>query len=66
MVELLAVPREGLTNPLNFPIFAESFDQFPPTYIQAAGLDPLGCEGLLFERVLRENGVETKINYYEV
>ena len=35
--------------------------KLPPAYVQVAGLDPLRDEGLLYERLLRENGVKTKI-----
>jgi acetyl esterase/lipase len=64
--EHLGVPHDKLSDPWSFPIFAKSFDNFPRTYIQCAGLDPLGPEGVLFEKVLREHGVETKIDYYPV
>ncbi|KAM0812160.1 putative Alpha/beta hydrolase fold-3 domain-containing protein [Seiridium cardinale] len=38
----------------------------PPAYFQVCGLDPLRDEGLIYERVLREEaGVETRINIYK-
>ncbi|KAJ6506871.1 Alpha/Beta hydrolase protein [Mycena sanguinolenta] len=36
----------------------------PPLYIQVCGLDPLRDEGLLYERLLREQGVHTKLDIY--
>ncbi|KAJ7688074.1 alpha/beta hydrolase fold-domain-containing protein, partial [Mycena rosella] len=35
-----------------------------PAYIQVAGFDPLRNEGLLYERLLRESGVKTKLDVY--
>jgi acetyl esterase/lipase len=34
----------------------------PPAYIQICGLDPLRDEGLLYERLLREQGVPTRLD----
>jgi len=37
----------------------------PPTYFQIDGLDPLRDEGIIFERVLREEcGIKTKMDVY--
>ncbi|KAJ7260423.1 alpha/beta-hydrolase [Mycena haematopus] len=36
----------------------------PPAYIQVCGQDPLRDEGLLYERLLREQGVPTKLDIY--
>ncbi|KAK7050682.1 hypothetical protein R3P38DRAFT_3256610 [Favolaschia claudopus] len=36
----------------------------PPTQIGICGLDPLRDEGLLYERLLRENGVTTRLHVY--
>ncbi|KAF7333119.1 Abhydrolase-3 domain-containing protein [Mycena venus] len=36
----------------------------PPSYLQICGLDPLRDEGLLYKRLLREQGVLTKLDIY--
>jgi len=36
----------------------------PPAYIQICGLDPLRDEALLYERLLREQGIRTKLDIY--
>ncbi|KAJ7851061.1 Alpha/Beta hydrolase protein [Mycena olivaceomarginata] len=36
----------------------------PPSYLQICGLDPLRDEGLLYERLLREQGILTKLDIY--
>jgi acetyl esterase/lipase len=41
------------------------FDNLPPTFLQIGGMDPLRDEGLLYEKLLRENhGVKTKLEVY--
>jgi acetyl esterase/lipase len=34
----------------------------PPTHLQICGLDPLRDEGLLYERLLREQGILTRLD----
>ncbi|KAJ7805113.1 hypothetical protein B0H14DRAFT_2383090, partial [Mycena olivaceomarginata] len=36
----------------------------PPTHLQICGLDPLRDEGLLYERLLREQGILTRLDIY--
>ncbi|KAF8583022.1 hypothetical protein K439DRAFT_1661517 [Ramaria rubella] len=53
-----------LTSPDIAPLLASSHEGLPPAYVQVCGLDPLRDEGFLYEKVLRENGIPTKIECY--
>ncbi|KZT37851.1 hypothetical protein SISSUDRAFT_817387 [Sistotremastrum suecicum HHB10207 ss-3] len=46
------------------PLLAESHKGLPPAYLQICGMDPLRDEGIVYEKVLAENGVPTKIDIY--
>jgi acetyl esterase/lipase len=46
------------------PLLAPSFGGLPKTFIQVAGLDPLRDEAILYGDLLREAGVETKVEMY--
>ena len=42
-----------------------NFSGLPPTFFQVCGMDPLRDDGLLYERVLREEyGTKTKLEVY--
>ncbi|KAH6951298.1 Alpha/Beta hydrolase protein [Fusarium avenaceum] len=55
---------------INSPLFVpfnhpDGHTDVPPTYIQVCGLDSLRDEGLIYERVLREeNGIPTRLDIY--
>ncbi|KAF8589586.1 hypothetical protein K439DRAFT_1628592 [Ramaria rubella] len=46
------------------PLLAASHRGLPPAYLQICGWDPLRDEGILYEKLLRENGVPTKMAIY--
>ncbi|KAF9254061.1 hypothetical protein L218DRAFT_634578 [Marasmius fiardii PR-910] len=49
-------------SPLLYP--PQKFKALPPAFLQICGMDILRDEGLLYEKVLRENGVKTKLEIY--
>jgi acetyl esterase/lipase len=47
------------------PVVFPSHANLPPTYFQVAGMDPLRDEGLIYEKILREEvGIDTKLDLY--
>jgi acetyl esterase/lipase len=53
-------PHSHLRSPLLFPSHAG----LPPAYVQICGADPLRDEGLIYEQVLREEGVKTRLDVF--
>ncbi|UNI17155.1 Versiconal hemiacetal acetate esterase [Purpureocillium takamizusanense] len=48
-----------------FVLHSPHLRKFPPTYISVCGVDPLRDDGLIFDKVLRDLGVSTKLDHYE-
>lgn len=55
-------PKNALISSDMSPLLAPSFKDLPQTYIQVAGTDPLRDDGFLYEKVLKEAGVETRLD----
>jgi acetyl esterase/lipase len=51
-------------SPLRSPLIFPSHEGLPPAYIQVCGADPLRDEGLIYEQVLREANVRTKLDIF--
>ena len=61
-----AALKPDLSSPMFNPLLHPNLRGLPPAYFQLAGLDPLRDEGLLYERVLREeNDTKTKLDVYD-
>ncbi|KAF2201168.1 hypothetical protein GQ43DRAFT_440856 [Delitschia confertaspora ATCC 74209] len=59
-------PKSPLWDPFNHALRqTDNSTKLPRAYFQVCGMDPLRDEGILYERVLRESGVETRLDLYE-
>lgn len=56
--------RAEPSNPECSPLLFTSCGGLPPTYMQVCGQDPLRDEALVYEKILRENGILTKLDIY--
>lgn len=64
MAEVL---KQDSSSPLFSPlVHPNGLGSLPPAYLQLGGMDPLRDEGLVYERVLREEyGVPTRLDVYK-
>lgn len=53
-----------VTDPRFCPFYYPSHEGLPPAYFQAMGLDILRDDAVVYEKVLREAGVKTKLDLY--
>lgn len=54
--------KNSPTDPIASPLLYPSHADLPPAVVQVAGLDLLRDEGLLYEKLLREAGVKTRLH----
>ena len=54
-----------MDSPWRFPILSKSpLSKQPKAYIQSDGMDPLRDDALIWDEILKDNGVQTKIDFY--
>lgn len=63
LVQRLNVPEEAKRDGENFPMWA-SLACLPPAYLAMDECDPTRDQGFLYEALLREAGVKTRVDYY--
>lgn len=51
-------------NPEGSPFLNPSHTGLPPTYVQVCGRDPLRDEALVYEKLLKEDNVPTRLDVY--
>ena len=61
-MNLAGLLNPPLRDPEFTPLYYPSHAGLPPVYFQVCGMDPVRDEGLLYEKLLREAGVKTKLD----
>lgn len=63
---LMKALKPDTKSPIFSPLIHPNLQGLPPAFFQLGGLDPLRDEGLLYERVLREeNNIPTKVSPFD-
>ena len=62
-IQKLNIPDEAKCDGEDFPVWA-SLTELPPVYLAMDECDPTRDQGFLFEALLREAGVRTRVDYY--
>lgn len=53
------------TSPIRFPtLFKAPLSELPTAFFQVCGMDPLRDDGLIYDEMLKEAGVKTRMNFY--
>ena len=59
---LTKVDKNSPTYVYYSPVEAETFEGLPPAYIETAEFDCLHDDGILYAKLLRENGISVQLN----
>jgi acetyl esterase/lipase len=59
--QLQADPKSSLRSPL---LWLGGHVNLPPTYMQIAGMDQSRDQGLLYDEILRKEGVKTRVDIF--
>jgi acetyl esterase/lipase len=54
-----------MKNTLFCPLLHPHLEGLPPAFFQLGGLDPIRDEGILYDKVLKDSNVRTKLMVYD-